>query len=307
MTGDYSIAYSYIIHAAGWHPLYQIEADINKKVVKSKFSVELWQRTAMSWNGTSIILTTATPTTSPVPSCLPPWNVGVNRPQPAPKVMMARSGIQTLEATQTDSLPEVFFSQAMQWSLGKQNVIAGEAKILTLSTTVFDADFLYTLRPYVANEAFFTANITSSKQVMLPRGRASFSIGGVGVGQGMFEYTPQNKNVVYFGKDPLVTGTMELEKDELTITKKEQIRTYLWKIRVQNRRRNNVHVIVQDVKAQTTSAQIAISLEGSSPQPNVTAKYVEWDIPSLRSQKVDTLSYKVTMIAPLEIEIVSPR
>ncbi|MDE7469089.1 MAG: DUF4139 domain-containing protein [Desulfovibrionaceae bacterium] len=307
INGEYPIVYSYIAGSIGWNPLYQVDADITKKTVRAKFNVELWQRTALPWSGTSVILTTATPTSSPEPTQLPSWNVGINKPQPQAKVMMARSGIQTFELTDPDAPIVEVVSNAMQWSLGKQNVVAGETKIITISTTMFDADFMYTLRPYVANEAFFTAYLKSNKQPTLPMGKASFSVVGIGVGQGTFSYTPNDTNKVYFGKDPLVTGTMELQKDTLVVTKKDQVKTYEWKIKVQNRRKNSVHVLVQDIKPETSSPQIAISCEGSSPQPQITAEYVEWDIPSLRPQKVETINYSVTMTAPLDVEIVSPR
>lgn len=307
VDGNFPISYSYIVQNAGWNPIYQVEGDITKKTVKAKFTVEIWQRTALAWNSTSVILTTATPTTSPMPTELMAWNVGVNTQRPQPYAMAARSGIQTLEVRGDDAPIVEFVSNAMQWNLGKQNVVAGEVKIATISTTVFDAELFYTLRPYASNEAFFTARLKSTKQLTLPEGKASFSIAGIGVGQGSFAYTPNNNNVVYFGKDPLVTGTMQLQKDELIVTKKEQMQSYVWKIQVQNRRKNNVHVVVQDVKVQSNSPQVTTSLAGSSPEPKITAEFVEWDIPSLKPKKVENITYSVTLTAPLNVEIVTSR
>lgn len=307
MSGDYPISYSYIVNSVGWRPIYQVEADITKKTVKAKFNVELWQRTAFTWTGTTVVLTTATPSSSPEPSFLPPWNVNINKPRQEAQVMAVNSGIQTLELRAPDAPLVERISNAMQWTLGKQNITAGETKVITISTTSFDAEFKHTLRPYVSNEAFFTAHLKHNKQATLPQGNASFSVGGIGVGQGTFSYIPNDDNVVYFGKDPLVTGTMEIQKDSLVVNKKEQVKSYEWSIKVQNRRKQNVHVVVQDVKPETTSPQIAISLEGTSPQPQVTAQFVEWDIPSLRPQKVESIQYNVTMTAPLDVEIISPR
>lgn len=303
--GSFDVKYAYVVNNAGWNPTYQVDADISKKNVSVQFMAEMWQRTGISWNGTNVIISTATPSMNPEPVYLPQWNISAHKPEA--KMMMARSGIQTLELTGADAPAVESISNAMQWALGKQNLLAGETRVITISNSLFDADFLYTLRPYVSNEAVLTARLKTNGQTTLSGGRANFSVATLGVGQGYFTFIPQDKNTVYFGKDPLVTGTMQTQKEELIVNKKEQVKTFLWKIQVQNMRKNAVTVLVQDVKPQTTSPQIAISFDGTSLQPKVEDSFMEWEIVGLKSNKMESILYGVTLTAPLDIEILSPR
>ncbi|HEX9067504.1 MAG TPA: mucoidy inhibitor MuiA family protein [Ktedonobacterales bacterium] len=91
-AGTVSIALSYLIHGASWHPRYDARVDTEARTVKLTQQAVVTQSTGEAWSNVELALSTARPSAAVrLPDEPDPWFVDIARPLPPPAPMMARA------------------------------------------------------------------------------------------------------------------------------------------------------------------------------------------------------------------------
>ncbi len=317
--------YSYMLGNCGWRPSYTLNALPGAEKVELGFSAEITQNSGFDWRDVKTSLATNAPRRDVTPPELDPWRISQMQP-PAPaknKAVAFEANEPALARLQSapelrpegeyqhfDNLyvpEETLFATYSIWDMGKRTITDGAPAVFTVTDETFKADFLYTARPKVSDQAFLTAELKPAEsERIMPRAEAVYMVEGNTVGNG---YYPAGESL-YFGTDPLVkVSSTELsnQSDERGLIGKTQVRNWQWKYEVENLGSKPITLRVEDSAPSLGDARMQIKL-ASNPAPEadkLKSRYV-WRT-TLAPQSKFEIEHRVEASAPADVGLDSNR
>lgn len=319
------ITYSYMLGNCGWRPSYTLNALPGAGEVELGFSAEITQNSGFDWHDVKTNLATNAPRRDVAPPELDSWRISqIQPPTPAQNKAVAFEAEQPAMA-RLQSAPklspdgeyqhfdnlyvpeETMFATYSLWDMGKRTLPDGTPAVFTVTDDTFKADFLYTARPKVSDQAFLTAELKpAGNDRIMPRAEAVYMVEGNTVGNG---YYPAGETL-YFGTDPLVkvsSAELSNQSDERGLIGKTQVRNWQWKYEVENLGSKPIALKVEDSAPALGDARMEIKL-ASTPAPEadkLKSMYV-WRT-TLAPQSKFEIEHRIEASAPADVGLDSSR
>lgn len=306
------VRYTYAQGECGWKPVYRLDAEPDKGLVRFLQEAEIRQGSGQDWKGARLTLASADPGQSMVPAPLPAWRLRPLRVQreqmdraaasaPAPFLAEAR------KAVGADVAPRER-ATFTTWDLGTRDVPAGKPVRLELARGEWKAAFVRLARPgYGQKAAWLIAEVRLAEPVDFPAGEAQYLVDGIPVGRTAFSLRGKEADLS-FGTDGRVTADMKLDlrqSGRKGFAGKRQTRLWTWAIEVTNGHTKPVAVRVEDPAPQSGDKAIEVKVS-SEPAPVVKDHVNTWNLEIPASGK-RVIGYTVEAFAPEDMPLVDGR
>lgn len=319
--------YTYLLHGCGWQPAYTLNALPDEDKIDFGFSAEVYQTSGFDWTNIDVSLATNAPRWDITPPNLDYWQLG-RLPEPpaqAPKAnermsmdlaeeaemsvnfSTASGSMEYYEARQRPV--ETQFATYSIWQMGKKTILNDQTAVYSVMEDSIPAKFLLTARPKVSAQAFLTAELDKEEEKKnLPPSSSVFMVEGNTVGTAQFP--PSGDEPIFFGTDPLiVVNFKELsnQADERGFIGKTQVRSWHWKMEVQNKRKTKADIRIEDSIPSLVDARIELKMT-SAPMPTEDKEmrmYI-WE-KALEPGADFIIEHKIEASAPTDVNLDSNR
>ncbi len=286
-TVDFNL--SYLIHDAGWNPIYDVRAEKINSPVTLNYKANVWQNSSIDWNDVAIVLSTRNPIANNNKPELYPWFIDFARPfaiQPMKKSMMNRTeAVQEMKISapalaEVGSMADymemnekqlsVEFTPQIKYSIPTDN----KPHSVALQDFTLPATFEYYAAPKLDGNAFLVARLTDWSNYNLLPGEANIYFENSYVGQSNINPgTTKDTLSISLGRDQNVSVSRDVIKDysEDKFLSSNIERTFAYEIKIRNNKKAPAKIIVED--------QIPIS-----KNEDITVKSVDLSGASLNSE-----------------------
>jgi len=323
-TGS-DFTYTYMLGNCGWQPSYTLNALPDAGKVELGFSAEITQSSGFDWQDVKVSLATNAPRWDVTPPNLDYWYIGQVQTEDDYR---SNKGIAYSETPQAEAVmdmeindsaggyayydnkyvpQESMFATYSIWDMGKRTLLHDKPAVFAVMDDTLLAEFLYTARPKVSDQAFLTAELKPvENERILPRAEAVYMVEGNTVGNGSYPIGDS----LYFGTDPLIkVNRYELtnQSDERGLIGKTKVRNWHWKYEVENLGNKPIIVKVEDSIPSLADKRMEIVLD-STPAPEtdrLKSVYV-WRT-TLDPKAKFEIEHKVEATAPSDIGLDSSR
>jgi len=278
---------TYLINNAGWTPLYDIRVkDINSPA-QLQYKAKVYQNSGEDWDQVRLSLSTGNPRQSGTRPILTPWWLYTSPP------VAYRNRIRKQDLGQADF--EVIEEEAAEADefRGKKEVQASYANATTVENTTswefqirlpydvpsngqpytvgideheLPATYEYYVAPKLDKNAYLTAKVTNWEEFRLLSGTANLFFEGTFLGQSHLDVaSTQDTLAISLGQDKgiVVERTRDEQfKDRQFIGSKQTQKTG-WKIKIRNKKRQAINLVVFDQIPLSTSDQVEVKLAKS--------------------------------------------
>lgn len=292
--GTLSVAASYLMYQANWHPEYDARVNYEKQKVELVCLGIVEQSSGEDWQDIELSLSTAKPTISGRMPELQSWTLRPYRPGADKKRegrMFAPSSMEKLKAggfqeITKDVLAEeeaaMLFAEAEEKLTSVNYKIARSVNIksdgtkhrLPVFTEGFSAEFEYSATPKLSPFAYLIAKVTNEKEQLLPA-RVRIFLDEVYVGASSIDAKGIGEEFdLYLGIDEGVKVKREKLKEETKevwiagIKRKNKVTITSYKITVENYKTRDIKVSVFDHLPVSQSDQIAVKVLEMKPKPS---------------------------------------
>jgi uncharacterized protein (TIGR02231 family) len=324
-AGALDLAVSYVVHAAGWQPIWDARLVPETSTMELSFLGTVWQRTGEDWQGVTLSVSTAQPARGLlVPELQPVWLQKFEPPRPHPRVQrapaaaaagMARkmelSAAMPQEADEAGTYEAEVAQASVQEGLLSATFTAprretvdgsGQARKVPLARFPLKATIVRTAAPRVDASAFLTAKAVNETGFPLLGGMAGVYVGDEFAGRAPLPATPAGGELeLAFGAD----GRVEIERKVLDrrhesagLISKDEVFVYRVRTSVKNRWSAPVAVKLLDLVPVSRDEKIQVKLldgttAASREDPERPGVRI-YELPlAAREEKVVELRYEV--------------
>ncbi len=312
-AGAVELQVSYIVHDAGWEPIYNVRSAGDRTGVQIEYDAMLRQASGEDWKDVRISLSTATPDRSSTPPSVEPWFIDVQPPPQArakslaegaatggggggfgggggggnifgsPGEMPERRGeIEkwSSSASVEEAGTSVSFDLPRPITVPSDDSKKQRTRIATVDPT---SEFLYTAQPIVSQEVFLRGNLENTSAYQLLPGRAQIFMGGDYIGETeMPSVSPKDKFRVYFGPDRALRATRQLVSKTTGSSGffgGDQSTTWNYRVTIDNSTGRNAKVELYDRRPVSRNDKIVVKLSNFSTPLSTDKIYTEYDAP----------------------------
>jgi uncharacterized protein (TIGR02231 family) len=325
---------NYVVHNAGWKPLYDIRATNTKNPVKLFYKANVYQNTGVSWNNVKLTLTTDNPAVGVNKPELNPWYLDLpviekRKKKESPVIVTTQEASGLTEAEKNmgaaeagddswgseESAPEPAAASvadyteisegaiAVNFNLGIPASIPADGKMHLVEIQQFDVPALYTYSavPKLAPEAFLMARITNWDDFKILPGEANIFLEGTFTG--MTRLDPQTTGdtlTVSLGRDKRVVVTREKVKEfkSRSFLGNNRKETHGYLISVRNNREIPVEITMEDQIPVSNNSQVEVELEeGSGGNLEKATGKVTWQL-KLKPNETEKIPLKFSIKYP---------
>jgi uncharacterized protein (TIGR02231 family) len=309
---EVNLSYNYNMSGCGWLPLYRIEALPVENTVAFSWDAELWQSSGEDWKQVHINLATLQPVVAVTPPELPSWII---KPRPhiiyksSRKEKSAMAELMEKKAASDDISPAAIAEETSKttysvWSLGKNNITAGNRQHIKIKEENWSAEFIFLARPSLDPQAFVCTNIKFDKSVEIPSGQAIFLIDGAVLGKRNFSFAG-TEETLFFGTSPyisVITSTIADKSGAKTFLQNKQTQSWQWLIEAKNSSNKNIKLRIEEPAPQSRDERIRLTFK-QNPEPleKDHNKFV-WIVEVPARQKI-TIQNTVELEAPKDLDL----
>ncbi len=286
-AGAIDLAVSYVVHAAGWQPIWDARLVPETSTMELSFLGSVWQRTGEDWQGVTLSVSTAQPGRGLfVPELQPVWLTRFEPPRPVPRPakapgMPAAAPMARMEAkagaVAREAQEERFDAEPAQASVQEGLLSAtftaprresvdgsGQARKIPLARFPLKATVVRTAAPRLDGSAFLTAKAVNETGFPLLAGAAGVYVGDEFAGRAALPATPAGGELeLAFGAD----GRVEIERKVLDrrhesagLISKDEVYAYRVRTSVKNRWAAPVAVKLLDLVPVSRDEKIQVKL-----------------------------------------------
>lgn len=309
--GSVLVRYTYMQNKCGWEPVYRLDAEPEKGLVRFVQEAEIRQGSGQDWKEVRLALASVYPQQGMRPAPLPSWKLSVWKVQPRQMDMAAPVASAPLMAETRKAAPnaapreEATFTT---WDLGVRDVPAGKPLRLELAQGEWKAAFVRLARPgYGQKAAWLMAEVRLPEAVDFPSGEAQYLVDGTPVGSAPFSLRGKEADIS-FGTDSRVRVDMKQDARQSGskgFVGKRQTRLWKWAIEVTNGHAKPVAVRVEDPAPQIGDKAIEVKVS-AEPAPVVKDHVNTWNLEVPASGK-RVINYTVEASAPEDMPLVDGR
>jgi uncharacterized protein (TIGR02231 family) len=301
--------YTYSLAGCGWLPLYRIEALPAGKSVSFFWEAEIWQSSGEDWKQVQLNVATLQPVINANPPEIPAWIIKprvlykASRKQDA-----AAASLMQKEASDNEALgaapAETQNTTYSVWSLGKNNIPAGNRQRLKIKDESWPAEILFLARPAINPQVFVRALVKLDKPAEIPPGQAIFIIDGAILGKREFSFAG-SEGELFFGTSPLISvtsSTIADQSDTKTIFQDKQTRSWQWLIEAKNSSNTDIKLRIEEPVPQARNKKIHLNFK-QNPEPEEKDHYkFVWllDVPAGQKR---TIQNNIELEAPIDMNI----
>ncbi|HEX9051536.1 MAG TPA: mucoidy inhibitor MuiA family protein [Anaeromyxobacter sp.] len=323
--GGLELAVSYVVHAAGWQPIWDARLVPESSTMELSFLGTVWQRSGEDWRGVTLSVSTAQPARGLfVPELQPVWLQRFEPPRPVPRrrvvaapsaAGMARAEAKAAAAAQEADLADAYEAEVAQASVQQGLLSAtftaprretvdgsGQARKVPLARFPLRATIVRTAAPRVDGSAFLTAKAVNETGFPLLAGMAGVYVGDEFAGRAPLPATPAGGEVeLAFGADGRVEvdrKVLDRKHESAGLISKDEVYVYRVRTSVKNRWAAPVAVKLLDLVPVSRDEKIQVKvLDGTTAatredpeRPGVRI----YELPlAAREEKVIELRYEV--------------
>lgn len=301
------VRYAYVQGECGWQPMYRLDAEPEKGLVRFVQEAEIRQGSGQDWKQVRLTLASVNPEQGMTPAPLPPWRLRLWKVQPRQADMAAPMAAAPLMAearkAPSNAAPreEATFTA---WDLGTRDVPAGKPLRLELAQGEWKADFVRLARPgYGQKATWLMAEVRLPEAVDFPSGEAQYLVDGTPIGKALFSLQGKEADLS-FGTDSRVRVDMKQDlrqSGSKGFVGKRQTRLWKWAIEVTNGHAKPVAVRVEDPAPQIGDKAIEVKIS-AEPAPVVKNHVNTWNLEVPASGK-RVIDYTVEASAPEDMPL----
>lgn len=275
---------TYLINNAGWTPLYDIRVkDINSPA-QLQYKAKVYQNSGEDWDQVKLSLSTGNPRQSGTRPVLTPWWLYTNPPVAyRNKLRKQNYGAadyevieEAAEADEYEKKEEVQATYANATAVENTTSIEfqirlpydvpsnGQPYTVGIDEYELPATYEYYVAPKLDKNAYLTAKVTNWEAFNLLSGTANLFFEGTFLGQSHLNVgSTQDTLAISLGQDKgiVVERTRDEQfKDRQFIGSKQTQKTG-WKIKIRNKKRQAINLVVVDQIPLTTSDQVEVKLD----------------------------------------------
>ncbi|HEY6101322.1 MAG TPA: mucoidy inhibitor MuiA family protein [Anaeromyxobacter sp.] len=320
--GAFELAVSYVVHAAGWTPVWDARLLPDASTMELAFQGSVWQRTGEDWSGVALSVSTAQPARGLFVPELQPLYLARAEPPPPPRDL--RYGLGAVAAprraeakakAEAPAADEPYAAEVAQAAVQEGLISAtftaprretvdgsGQARRVPLARFPLKAQIVRTAAPRVDASAFLTAKATNETGFPLLAGMAGVYVGDEFAGRAPIPATPPGGELeLAFGADPRVEvdrKVLDRKRETAGLISKDEVYRYRVRISVKNRYAAPVSVKLLDLVPVSRDEKIRVELlEGTTPPTREDPERPGVRIHELalgaREEKVVELRYEV--------------
>ncbi|HMQ46372.1 MAG TPA: DUF4139 domain-containing protein [Saprospiraceae bacterium] len=276
-AGNSSFVLEYFMAQAGWFPLYDLRAESIDKPVQLKYKAKVYQQSGINWDKVAIKLSTGQPAQQQVFPVLYPWwlqlytQPGYNLNGLDARAERATDDEKMFNEVQVSSYAAPPSVQVEDRATSIEFVIDipydiptdGQHYVVQIATESLPASYEYYCAPKLNQAAFLTARLTNWEQYNLLPGEANLFFEGTYLGK--TQINPQATGdtlAISLGKDNniVVKRTKDTQYKDKAFIGGKQTTTIGWTIELRNKKRQGIHIIVEDQYPISTTDQIEVEL-----------------------------------------------
>lgn len=331
-SGDFRPELTYVVHAAGWIPLYDLRLiDVGTgHVLEISTIAQVTQRTGQDWSDVRLSVSTARPALNQRLPELKPWYVDEYK-APQPRQKQARSaGLEPTKAVMAAPLQEqVGYDAFAKDYVEAEEVVAearengmtvtfdvpghwdipsdGSPKKMTLARLSLEPKINYLAIPRHTDAVYRRAIVVNKGSGPLLEGGASLFVGDEFIGNTRIEYTAvDDELVLLLGVEERIRIERELTKRAVDkrLLRENRLVRYGYEIKIKNLMAKAVEVEVQDQIPVSRHEQIRIKLEQVSPEPGERSdlNIMEWLL-ALKPESEVNIRYEYLIEHPSSLKI----
>jgi uncharacterized protein (TIGR02231 family) len=288
-AGTVDLALSYVVHAAGWQPIWDARLVPETSTMELSFLGSVWQRSGEDWAGVTLSVSTAQPARGLyVPELEPLYLQKAEPPRPvptkralsaAPAPAMARAeatagaaadeaevhAAEVAQASVEEGLLSATFTAPRRETLDG----SGQARKVPLARFPLKAEIVRTAAPRIEAAAFLTAKAVNETGFPLLAGMAGVYVGDEFAGRAPLPATPPGGEIeLAFGADERVEverKVLERRRESAGIISKDEVVRYRVRIAVKSRYATPVAVKLLDLVPVSRDEKIQVKvLEGTT-------------------------------------------
>jgi len=288
--GSLELALSYVVHAAGWQPIWDARLLPETSTMELSFLGSVWQRSGEDWKGVTLAVSTAQPARGLFVPVLEPLYLQKLEPRPvamkralsAPAPAMALGDARAEAKGNVAEEAESYAVEVAQASVEEGLLSAtftaprretvdgsGQARKVPLARFPLKAEIVRTAAPRVEASAFLTAKALNETGFPLLAGMAGVYVGDEFAGRAPIPATPPGGELeLAFGADDRVEverKVLERRRESAGIISKDEVFRYRVRIAVKNRYAAPVAVKLLDLVPVSRDEKIRVTvLEGTT-------------------------------------------
>jgi uncharacterized protein (TIGR02231 family) len=292
--GALELALSYVVHDAGWTPIWDARLVPAAGTMELSFLGSVWQRTGEDWQGVALSVSTAQPGRGLLVPELEPLFLRRAEP-PRPMVLRQKSGgmaqapaaameeraprapvpeaeesydVEVAQATVQEGLLSATFAAPRRESVDG----SGQARKVPLARFPLKAAIVRTAAPRVDASAFLTAKAVNETGFPLLAGMAGVYVGDEFVGRAPIPATPPGGELeLAFGADDRVEierKVLDRKRESAGLISKEEVYRYRVRTSVKNRYAAPVEVKLLDLVPVSRDEKIKVVVLDGTTAPS---------------------------------------
>lgn len=292
-AGALELGVSYVVHAAGWTPIWDARLVPEQSRMELSFLGSVWQRTGEDWAGVTLAVSTAQPARGlRVPELQahylrkaePPREIAMR--QRSSKAAGAPAAMARAEpgAAQDSAAPEESYELEVVQASVQEGLLSstftaprresvdgsGQARKVALARFPLEAEIVRTAAPRVDASAYLTAKAVNETGFPLLAGLAGVYVGEEFAGRAPLPATPPGGEIeLAFGADDRIEverKVLERRRETAGLVSKDEIYRYRVRISVKNRYAAPVAVKLLDLVPVSADEKIRVEiLDGTTP------------------------------------------
>ncbi|MCC6606941.1 MAG: mucoidy inhibitor MuiA family protein [Anaerolineae bacterium] len=331
-SGRFQPEISYVVHEAGWQPLYDIRLveENGRTALEINYLAEITQRSGQAWSGVKLAVSTARPALNQQLPRIDPWFIRefqppqprlmarTAAPAPAPQAkmeMMMMVDADPVEA-ELNIAAEMVTAEVQSEGTAVTFTAPGSTDIpndgsphkTVLQQLRLEPKLDYLTIPKYSDTAFRRATVKHEQSGPLLAGPASLFVGTEYIGQTHIEFTAQgDKLELLLGVEDRITVERKLARrdvDKKLLRDQRELR-YGYTIEVQNLLPTDATVVVKDHIPVSRHEQIKVKLDVARPQPaeQTDLNLLEWRL-ALPGGGKQIVQYEYVVDHPRSLQVV---
>jgi uncharacterized protein (TIGR02231 family) len=288
--GKFTLNLFYTVVNSRWTPLYTMRALPDSSEIEFAMTANIQQKSGENWETVKALLSTSSPALTPKPPELPPWILDIYTPRP-PREKRERGGViggvvggvmkESVEAAEpamldaemaTAGIVETGLNLNFEIKKSVQIPSDGAPHKVPIDSQKIEVDYDYISVPKLEAAAFLRGNFRNTLLYPLLSGNADLFVVQDFIGSSWVPFIARDEEAkMYFGEDRQIEVKHEQVKREKSppgfLGKTERVKL-VYKITVQNLRKNQIKIDVLDQLPVSQNTKIEIKDLNIRPQPS---------------------------------------
>ncbi len=323
--GSAKVSFNYIIHEAGWVPMYELRAHSTQNTIQLKYLASVYQNSQVNWRNVKLTLSTSNPNDGHVKPALSPWLIGYlvrvekvkslrrsTTPQAPSIALKSNAEVPTDDAEEnrgyaneismdnyiktTEGLIRTLYEINLSYTISSGN---NEHKVIVQQKEI-PINMVFAAVPKLSNNAYLIGNITGWEELNLLPGNARIFMEGGYIGEVMLNPESDSDTLaINLGSDrSIVLQRKRLkDKNKTRFIDQEQIEIRTYEITIRNTKPFTIRLKVEDqipmVQPGTNDVKVNL-VNGNGAQLDDLTGTLTWELKlEPKTTKRITFTYEV--------------